>query len=148
MKRADRLEPVKNIVDDNERRLAEHYAATERLLKSSEQKLQELRSYRDDYTKGFAQRASDGMGARDLVDYQAFMSRLNEAIKQQGFEVQRASNECDVQRKHWQEAAQRAKALGNVIERWHQEETHANDRREQRDSDERGQRRRATPHEH
>jgi flagellar FliJ protein len=148
MKRADRLEPVKNIVDDNERRLAEHYASAERLLQSSEQKLRELTGYRDDYTQGFAKRAGGGMGARDLVDYQAFMSRLNEAIKQQAQVVQNARNETDAQRKRWQEAAQRAKALGNVIERWHQEETHANDRREQRDSDERGQRRRAMPHEH
>jgi flagellar FliJ protein len=148
MKRADRLEPVQKIVDDNERRLAEHYASAERLWQSSERKLQELTGYRDDYTKGFAQRAGGGMGARDLVDYQAFMSRLNEAIKQQTQEVQRARQETDAQRQRWQEAAQRAKALGNVITRWQQEETHANDRREQRDSDERGQRRRATPHEH
>jgi flagellar FliJ protein len=148
MKRADRLEPVQKIVDDNERRLAEHYAAAERLLHSSEQKLHELSGYRDDYTKGFAQRAGGGMGARDLVDYQAFMSRLNEAIKQQLQEVQRTRSECEAQRMRWQEAAQRAKALGNVITRWQQEEVHAADRRDQRDSDERGQRRRAAPHEH
>jgi len=148
MKRADRLEPVQKIVDDNERRLAEHYASAERLLHSSENKLQELSGYRDDYTKGFAKRAGGGMGARDLVDYQAFMSRLNEAIKQQLQEVQRARIECDNQRKRWQEAAQRAKALGNVITRWHQEERHATERREQRDADERGQRRRTAPHEH
>jgi flagellar protein FliJ len=148
MKRVDRLEPVQKIVDDTERRLAEHYASAERLLRSSEQKLQELTGYRDDYTQGFAQRAGGGMGARDLVDYQAFMSRLNEAIKQQSQVVQRTRNECDTQRKRWQEAAQRAKALGHVIDRWTQEETHATERREQRDADERGQRRRATPHEH
>ena len=148
MKRVDRLEPVQKIVDDTERRLAEHYASAERLLSSSEQKLQDLTGYRDDYTQGFARRAGGGMGARDLVDYQAFMSRLNEAIKQQLMVVQRARNESEMQRKRWQEAAQRAKALGHVIERWQQEEVRATDRREQRDADERGQRRRTTPHEH
>ena len=86
------------------------------------------------------------MGARDLVDYQAFMSRLNDAIKQQAQVVQRARGECDIQRKRWQEAAQRAKALGHVIERWTHEETRATERREQREADERGQRRRAAPH--
>ncbi len=145
MKRADRLEPVQKVVDDTERRLAEHYAAAERLLHSSELKLRELSSYRDDYTQGFARRAGAGMGARDLVDYQAFMSRLNDAIKQQTQVMQRARSECDVQRKRWQDAAQRAKALGNVIDRWQLEERRAADKREQNDSDERGQRRRATP---
>lgn len=148
MKRVDRLEPVLKVVDDTERRLAEHYASAERLLNASEQKLQELSMYRDDYTQGFARRASGGMGARDLVDYQAFMSRLNEAIKQQSQLVSVARNECAIQRKRWQEAAQRAKALGHVIERWQQEEVRASDRREQRDADERGQRKRAAPHEH
>ncbi|MGE0115371.1 MAG: flagellar export protein FliJ [Steroidobacteraceae bacterium] len=148
MKRADRLEPVQKIVDDTERRLAEHYAAAERLLQVSEQKLQELNSYRDDYTQGFARRAGDGMGARDLVDYQAFMVRLNEAINQQSQVVQHARNECEVQRKRWQEAAQRAKALGHVIESWQQEELRASNRRDQRETDERAQRRRAASHEH
>lgn len=148
MKRVDRLEPVQKIMDDTERRLAEHYAAAERLLKSSEQKLHELSGYRDDYLSGFARRAGVGIGARDLVDYQAFMARLNEAIKQQSLMVQRSRTDCDVQRKRWQEAAQRAKALGHVMATWQQEELRAADRRDQRESDERGQRRRVAPHEH
>lgn len=148
MKRADRLEPVQKIVEDTERRLAEHYAAAKRLLQTSEQKLQELHSYRDDYTRGFARRAGGGMGARELVDYQAFMLRLNEAIKQQSQVVQSARGECEAQRRRWQAAAQRAKALGHVIENWQQEELRAANRREQRETDERAQRRRAAPHEH
>ena len=148
MKRADRLEPVQKVVDDTERRMAEHFAAAERLVHTSKQKLHELQSYRDDYTQGFARRAKGGMGARDLVDYQAFMSRLDEAIKQQSQLVQRAQHDSDVQRRRWQEAAQRAKALGKVITRWQQEELQAADRREQREIDERAQRRRSPSHEH
>jgi flagellar protein FliJ len=141
MKRADRLQPVQKVVDDTERHLAEHHAAAERLLHSTEQKLQELHAYRDDYTRGFARRAGSGMGARELVDYQAFMSRLNDAIKQQAQVVQRARSEREVQRKRWQEAAQRAKTLGHVIERWQHEDRRLADRREQNETDERAQRR-------
>ncbi|MGC3979894.1 MAG: flagellar export protein FliJ [Steroidobacteraceae bacterium] len=148
MKRADRLEPVQKIVDDTERRMAEHYAAAERLLNANEQKLQELTSYRNDYTEGFARRAGGGMGARDLVDYQAFMVRLNEAIKQQSQVVNNAKRDCELQRTRWREAAQRAKALGHVIERWQHEELRAADKRDQRETDERAQRRRPAPHEH
>jgi flagellar FliJ protein len=148
MNRADRLEPVQKIVDDTERRLAEHFASAERLLHASENKLKELSSYRDDYTKGFARRAGGGMGARELVDYQAFMSRLNEAIKQQGQVVDRARNECETQRKRWQDAAKRAKALGNVIDRWQQDEVNAANKRDQRETDERAQRKRPAHYEH
>jgi flagellar FliJ protein len=146
MKRADRLEPVQKIIDETERRLAEHFAAAERLVTACEQKLNELSGYRDDYTQGFAQRAGAGMGARELLDYQAFMMRLNEAITQQAQIVARAKVDRDAQRKRWQEAAQRSKALGHVIENWALEERRSVDKREQRDSDERGQRTRSGVH--
>ena len=147
MKRVDRLQPVQKIVDDNERRLAEHFAAAERLLSGCEQKLKELENYRNDYTHGFSQRAGGGIGARQLVDYQAFMSRLNEAIKQQAQVTQQARHEREVQFKRWQDAARRAKALNHVMHNWQQEELRVLNKREQRDSDERAQRRRVTPHE-
>ena len=147
MRRSDRLEPVQKVVDDTERRLAEHLAASERLLNGCEEKLNELTGYRDDYTKGFAHRAGQGMGARELMDYQAFMSRLNEAIAQQSDIVTRARADRDAQLKRWQEAAQRAKALSHVIENWEQQEQREVMRREQIETDERAQRPRARMHE-
>ncbi len=147
MKRSDRLEPVQKIVDDTERRLAEHFAASERLLNGCEQKLNELTGYRDDYTKGFAHRAGQGMGARELMDYQAFMSRLTEAITQQTEVVDRARVDRDAQRKRWQEAAQRSKVLTHVIENWEQQEQREVAHREQVESDERAQRPRMHLHE-
>lgn len=148
MKRAARLEPVHKVVEDAERRLAGEVAVAERLLTGCERKLNELTVYRDDYTQGFARRAGGGMGARELVDYQAFMTRLNSAIEQQSLVVQRARADREVQQKRWQEAAQRVKALGHVIERWQQEALRAADKREQRETDERAQRRRLAPHAH
>jgi len=145
MKRADRLEPVQRIVDDTEKRMAEHLASAERLVKTCEQKLSELNGYRDDYTQGFEQRAGNGMGARDLLDYQAFISRLNDAINQQAQIVENARQECELHRLRWQDAAKRAKALGHVIHTWQQEERRSEDRREQRETDERAQRRAPDP---
>jgi flagellar protein FliJ len=142
MKRADRLQPVKTIVDDTERRLAEHLASAERLLGSCETKLNELLGYRNDYTQGFARRAAGGMGAHELVDYQAFMVKLNEAVSQQEKITQQARQERDLQKKRWQDAARRAKALGHVIHHWQQDELKAEERRDQRDTDERAQRKR------
>lgn len=146
MRRADRLEPVQKIVDDTERRLAEHFAAAERLVAGCEQKLKELCGYRDDYTQGFAHRAGDGMGARELLDYQAFMVRLNDAIAQQAQIVERAKSDRNLQQQRWQDAAKRAKALNHVVENWTLEERRALDKREQRESDERAQRARRNVH--
>jgi flagellar protein FliJ len=140
MKRAKRLEPVQQIVDDAQRRLAMSVAAFEKRVLESEAKLLELQRYKGEYEQQFSQRAGRGIGATDLRDYQAFLSRLTEAIRQQQALVARAHAEHQAERVKWQEALKRSKALGHVVERWQIEERHMNDRRDQRESDERAQR--------
>jgi flagellar FliJ protein len=140
MTRAKRLAPVQSLVEDNERRLAQSLAAFERRVTESEAKLQELERYKREYEHGFTQRAGQGIGATELRDYQAFLARLSEAIKQQHALVLRARADRDQERLRWQDAARRAKAIDHVVDQWQAEERRATDKREQRDSDERAQR--------
>jgi flagellar protein FliJ len=140
MTRTKRIAPVQTLFDDNERRLAQSLAAYERRVHDSETKLSELERYRSEYEKQFTQSAGRGMGVTELRDYQAFLARLNEAIRQQRTLTQRAQIERDAERQRWQEAARRAKALGLVVEGWKTEERRALDKRDQRETDERAQR--------
>jgi flagellar FliJ protein len=143
--RAKRMKPVQNLVDENERRLAQSFAASERKVVEAEGKLQELERYRSEYEKQFSQRAGRGIGAVDLRDYQVFLARLSEAIRQQQAIVQRVRTERDAERLRWQEAAKRAKALGHVVEQWQTEDRRTIERREQHESDERAQRKVSRP---
>ena len=140
MNRAKRLQPVQEVVGDAERRLAQSVAGFERRVREAEAKLQELERYRLEYEQQFNQRAGQGMTAPGLRDYQAFLTRLNEAVKQQQALVQRAIAERDAEQLRWQQAARRAKALDHVVGKWQADERRADDRRDQRDTDERGQR--------
>lgn len=140
MKRAKRLEPVQHIVDEAQKRLAMSVAAFEKRLLDGEKKLEELVRYKAEYEQGFQQRAAGGIGVMEMRDYQAFLARLAEAIKQQQALVNRARAEHEAERVKWQEALKRSKALGHVVERWQAEERHVTERREQRESDERAQR--------
>jgi|ADGO01.1.fsa_nt_gi flagellar FliJ protein len=140
MTRAQRLQPVQRLADETERRLAQSLAAFERRVAEAEAKLSELTRYRQEYENQFSVRAGFGISAPELRDYQAFLARLTEAIRQQGSVVQRARIERDLERTRWQDAAKRAKAVDHVIERWQNEERRALDRRDQRESDERAQR--------
>jgi flagellar FliJ protein len=135
------MKPVQNLYDDTERRLAVALATVEKKVADAETKLRELERYRGDYENQFKQRAGRGIGATELRDYQAFLARLSDAIRQQQAVVKRAQSERDAERQRWEEAAKRAKALGHVVEQWQTEERRASDRREQRESDERSQRR-------
>jgi len=145
MKRAKRLEPVQHIVDEAQKRLAMSVAAFEKRLLDGEQKLDELVRYKAEYEQGFQQRATGGIGVTELRDYQAFLARLAEAIKQQQALVNRARAEHEAERVKWQGALVRSKALGHVVERWQAEERHVSEQREQRESDERAQRKISRP---
>jgi flagellar protein FliJ len=140
MKRAQRLEMVQNVVDDQERRRAEALALSERRVAESEAKMAELQSYLDSYLRGFAERAVSGIDAVMARDYQAFLARLEEAVRQQNQIVTRARAQRDGERQNWQGAAQRAEAVGQMVKRFRTEEERAADRREQVESDERSQR--------
>lgn len=135
------MKPVQSLFEDTEKRLALGLATVERKVADAEAKFHELERYRNDYENQFKQRAGRGIGATDLRDYQAFLARLVEAIRQQQAVVRRAQSDRDAERSRWQEAAKRAKALGHVVEKWQSEERRASDRREQNESDERAQRR-------
>lgn len=140
MKRAQRLEMVQNVVDDQERRRAEALAGSEHRVSESEAKLAELESYHASYVHGFAVRAEAGIDGVLARDYQAFLGRLEEAIRQQAQIVIRARAQRDGEKQNWQGAAQRAEAVGQMVKRFQTEEAQALDRREQHESDERSSR--------
>lgn len=140
MKRAQRLEMVQNVVDDQERQRAELLAGCERRVSESEAKLNELQAYHESYVRGFAIRAATGIDAAMARDYQAFLARLEEALKQQTLIVTRAIAQRDGEMQTWQGAAQRAEAVGQMVKRFQTEEARDLDRREQHESDERSAR--------
>ncbi|MEJ0039061.1 MAG: flagellar export protein FliJ [Gammaproteobacteria bacterium] len=140
MKRSERMQTVERVVCDAERKRAEALAARERHVKECESKLQELESYQKSYAEQFQTRAAAGIGAVGMRDFQAFMLRLGEAVKQQIQLVAKAKADRDTERTVWQHAAQRAEAVGGLVERWQKDEQRQQDRQDQRDSDERAQR--------
>jgi flagellar protein FliJ len=140
MKRSERMQTVERVVTDVERKKAEALAARERFVTECENKLSELETYQKSYAAQFQTRAGAGIGAAGLRDFQTFMLRLGEAVKQQAQLVVKAKADRDAERKVWQHAAQRAEAVGGLVERWQKEEQRQSDRIEQNESDERAQR--------
>jgi flagellar protein FliJ len=138
------MQTVEKVVSDVERKRAQALAASERRVSESETKLSELESYQRTYADQFNARAGAGIGAAGLRDFQAFMAKLADAVRQQTLVVLKARTDRDAELKTWQNAAQRASAVGGLVKRWQNEEQRADDRREQGESDELSQR--ASPH--
>jgi flagellar FliJ protein len=134
------MQTVERVVCDAERKRAEALAARERYVTECESKLTDLEAYQKSYAEQFQVRASDGIGAAGLRDFQTFMVRLGDAVKQQAQLVIQAKADRDAERAVWQSAAQRADAVGGLVQRWQKDEQRQADRHEQRESDERAQR--------
>ena len=100
-----------------------------------EHKLQQLQSYRDDYTKNSSQSGSS-MDAVKLQNYRSFLDRLGDAMRQQQKLLEHARAEYEKKRADWSEKRVEAESLGRVVERFRKEEQRAVDQREQREGDE------------
>lgn len=140
MTRSERLAPVQRVFGQAEQKRARDLGESQQRLAAAEQKLQDLREYRQDYERSFQQRAKAGQPVTALRDFQVFLARLDQAIEQQGQIVEAARADVAGRTTQWQSAARQVKAVDSVVGRWKDEERRAGDRRDQKDTDERAQR--------
>jgi len=136
MKRSERLDVVQQVAARTERERAEKVGAAERHLVEMQQKLAALEKYRSEYESGFATRAGAGADVIRMRDFQTFLAKLGEALAQQRELVALAQKALESERSNWREAAQRAHVVESLAERWQTEESRAESRRDQIESDE------------
>lgn len=140
MKRADRMAPVQKVLEKAEEASARALGDAQQRLAAAEHKLVELKNYHAEYQRNFLARGKGGQSVTALRDFQAFLARLEEAVRQQEKVVAVARDQVAHQRHNWQGAARQVKAVESVVERWQDAERQADERREQKDTDERAQR--------
>jgi flagellar protein FliJ len=123
----------------DEKRKAQTLAHSERAVNESEAKLAELDGYREAYLRDFASRAAGGMSAVRARDYQAFLARLDEALREQTEVVSKARAQRTELLARWRGAARRSATVDRALQRGLSEEQRRLERREQGESDERAQ---------
>ena len=141
MKRSKRLEPVGEMAVEEERGCASRVAAIQSRLEDAHKRGAELKRYVVEYQSMFQQRAAAGIDMAGLRDYQTFLARLNEAVRQQDVVITQIESECVRARVEWLEAAARKSAVNKVIESARLEDQKLEDRMLQKETDERAQRR-------
>ena len=139
-RRTQRLEPVGQLARSNERDCARRLAGAQGRVADAERRCAELERYRAEYHEAFRARAQSGLQAKGLREYQTFIARLDDALRQQRQLVLQLRGEQQREHQHWQDAAVRSSAVGKVIENARREERQVEDRRLQREQDERAQR--------
>jgi flagellar FliJ protein len=137
MKREQRLGLYRQSLQSGEREAATRLQGADAKLAEAKNRLEQLAQYKGDYEGSFGPRVAQGMNGRALLDFQAFIARLADAIRQQESVVAQLELER-VQLQHkLRDVAVQNRA---VVERWRTEDRQSDNRREQREIDERAQR--------
>jgi flagellar FliJ protein len=140
MKRVERLDVVQQVATRNERERAERLAEAERNAIEAEQKLVALERYRNEYETQLATKGAAGTDISGVREFQAFLARLGDALVAQRQVLAQARAARDEMLGAWRQAAQKAKVVETLAERWQGEARRDEDRRTQRESDELSQR--------
>jgi flagellar FliJ protein len=139
-KRVEQLDVVQQVATRNERTRAESLAAAERNAVEAEQKLVALERYRNEYETQLATKGAAGTDISGVREFQAFLARLGDALVAQRQVLAQARAARDEMLGAWRQAAQKAKVVETLAERWQDEARRDEDRRDQRESDELAQR--------
>lgn len=105
-------------------------------LEDNQQKLQMLSDYRDDYAARFERTMAAGMTPGTYRNFQAFMDKLDNAIKGQQEVVEHAGKRCEQARGVWQDAERKRMSYTTLDKRAQQEALRLEAKRDQKAMDE------------
>jgi flagellar FliJ protein len=134
MSKSKRFEPIQEIASSTANDLSRSMAEAASKVADLERQLEQLQSYRDEYTRNSTQ-GNGAMDAVKLQNYRTFLDRLGEALRQHAKNLEAARGEYERRRAAWSEKRIEAESLGRVVDRFRKEEQDAAVRREQREGD-------------
>jgi len=135
-KKSQRIEPVNKLAEKKEQEAAAEFGACNSQLQSMQNQLRKLYQYRDDYNRQFSQSTNQGMGSSRLQDYLRFINNINHSVDKVLEQINKKTEECKKKRLFWLEQHQQVKKYAKVKEHYLVEELKAENKIEQKQSDE------------
>jgi len=139
---SDRFKPIQKIAEKKERDAAEAFGKTLQEREAAQRRLEELQQYHAEYLERFTQATRNGIGGARIQEYQAFIAKLETAIEEQRRVVADTQVRVTDKKAKWRGKYTKARAVDNVVDRMRADEQRESDRKEQKSSDDRSQRRR------
>jgi flagellar FliJ protein len=140
MKKSKRLEPVVKVAENREQQATRALGEAQKRLAAAEQRLRELKQYREEYHARFKANGAAGMGAMFLEDYQKFLHKLSLAIQQQVAVIAQAAAAVEEKKRLWHVSRSKTQMIESVVARYQAQEQRQADRKEQGEQDQRSQR--------
>lgn len=120
---------------EREEKLQAQFVKAQQQYQLAEQKYQGLANYRTEYIQQSMHQGSAGLGGRQYNQYVAFISKLDEALTQQGRVVQQCRNVSEQRRQSWLKMQTKRKALEKLVEQAQQRAVLYQERQQQKLAD-------------
>ena len=130
------LQPLINLAEDRSQAAAQTLARLKQAWQDSENKLNQLRGFLDEYNQRLHQQAQTGFSISQLRDFQAFILKLELAIRAQTEEVERCRMRWHKGQEEWQAREREVKAYQTLRQRHDEAERKSEERLDQRLQDE------------
>lgn len=135
MKKSQRLKIIVDLNATDEKKALETLGKAQRKKNHLQVKLDELLQYQQDYKQKFQAVSETGVNITQLLDFRAFISKLEIAIDGQKKAVIELEEEVAFVRKSWERKHQKTKSLQKVCDTAIEEEVKIEDKREQKEQD-------------
>jgi len=126
------LELMQTRTDEATRQLGQLIAAEQ----NQRSRLQMLEQYREEYAERMRQATSEGITRMILRNYQDFLGRIDDAIRQQRIAVENSERSTLAGKEHWQAQNKQLKAIDTLSQRHDARERYRENRQEQKLQDE------------
>lgn len=133
---SNKLVMLIRVQKEREEKLQAQFVKAQQQFQLAEQKYQGLANYRTEYIQQSMQQGAIGLGGRQYNQYVAFISKLDEALSQQGRVVQQSRNVAEQRRQSWLKMQTKRKALEKLVEQAQQRERLLQQRQQQKLADE------------
>jgi flagellar FliJ protein len=132
----ERLTLLIKVQKEREESLQAQFVKAQQAYVQAEQKYQGLANYRTEYIQQSLQEGSVGLGGRQFNQYVSFISKLDQALTQQGRVVQQSRNVAEQRRQSWLKMQTKRKGLEKLVEQALAKAQQAADKQQQNLADE------------
>lgn len=138
--RSQRLGVVLGLAEKQKEAADRYLADSQQRLQQAESQLIQLQNYMLEYQQQFTQAGQQGLTTDQLRQHQAFIGRLEQALRQQHETIRVARHQLDQVKQYWQSVYARYKGIEKLTDKVILSEQKHRDKQDQQAVDERSQR--------
>jgi len=136
MSRSSALDTLIELTREAVDNAGRHLAGARRSQQQAQAQLDTLQHYRQEYSHGLQQAMQQGMEPASLLNYQAFLGSLDDAIARAGQSLRAQAQQVGQRQQHWLEQQRKLNSYDTLVNRRVQAEQLRDSRRDQRLTDE------------